>query len=84
MSRYRLTPTPAQETVLRQHCAHARYVWNLAVEQQTWWRPGRGPAPGYGAQAAQLTQARANAASALERAEEEWLEASAQLDEAAG
>jgi ATP-binding cassette subfamily F protein 3 len=35
-------------------------------------------------QAAQLTQARANAASALERAEEEWLEASAQLDEASG
>ena len=35
-------------------------------------------------QAAQLTQARANAASALERAEEEWLEASAQLVEAAG
>ena len=35
-------------------------------------------------QAAQLTQARANAASALERAEEEWLEASAQLDEATG
>jgi ATP-binding cassette subfamily F protein 3 len=35
-------------------------------------------------QAAQLTQARANAATALERAEEEWLEASAQLDEAAG
>jgi ATP-binding cassette, subfamily F, member 3 len=35
-------------------------------------------------QAAQLTQARANAATALERAEEEWLDASAQLDEAAG
>jgi ATP-binding cassette subfamily F protein 3 len=35
-------------------------------------------------QAAQLSQARANAASALERAEEDWLEASAQLDEAAG
>jgi ATP-binding cassette subfamily F protein 3 len=35
-------------------------------------------------QAAQLTHARANAATALERAEEEWLEASAQLDEAAG
>ena len=35
-------------------------------------------------QAAQLSQARANAASALERAEEEWLEASAQLDEATG
>ena len=35
-------------------------------------------------QAAQLTQARANAATALERAEEEWLDASAQVDEAAG
>jgi ATP-binding cassette subfamily F protein 3 len=35
-------------------------------------------------QAAQLGQARANAASALQRAEEEWLQASAQHDEAAG
>ncbi len=35
-------------------------------------------------QAAQLAQARTNAASALARAEEEWLEASAQVDEAAG
>jgi ATP-binding cassette subfamily F protein 3 len=35
-------------------------------------------------QATQLTQARANAATALERAEEEWLEASALLDEATG
>jgi ATP-binding cassette subfamily F protein 3 len=34
-------------------------------------------------QAAQLSQARANAASALQRAEEQWLEASAQ-DETAG
>jgi putative transposase len=59
MSRYRLTPTPAQEAILRGHCAHARYVWNLAVEQQSWWRPGRSRAPGYYAQAAQLTQARA-------------------------
>jgi ATP-binding cassette subfamily F protein 3 len=35
-------------------------------------------------QAAQLTKARASAASALLRAEEEWLAASSQLDEAAG
>jgi ATP-binding cassette, subfamily F, member 3 len=35
-------------------------------------------------QAAQLSQARANAATALERAEEEWLDASAQADQAAG
>ncbi|UWU88913.1 ABC-F family ATP-binding cassette domain-containing protein [Bradyrhizobium sp. CB1015] len=34
-------------------------------------------------QAAQLSKARANAADALARAEEEWLEASAQFDEAA-
>jgi ATP-binding cassette, subfamily F, member 3 len=33
-------------------------------------------------QAAQLSKARANAATALERAEEEWLEASSQFDEA--
>ena len=30
MSRYRLYPTPEQEAVLLEHCAHARYVWNLA------------------------------------------------------
>ncbi len=35
-------------------------------------------------QAAQLTKARAGAASALQRAEEEWLEASSQYEEAAG
>jgi ATP-binding cassette subfamily F protein 3 len=35
-------------------------------------------------QAAQLSQARANAADALARAEEEWLDASAQVDQAAG
>jgi ATP-binding cassette subfamily F protein 3 len=35
-------------------------------------------------QAAQLGQARANAASALTRAEEQWLEASAQADQGAG
>jgi len=59
MSRYRLQPTPAQEAVLRDHCAHARYVWNLAVEQQAHWHPGRKSAPGYLEQCRQLTQARA-------------------------
>ncbi len=70
MSRYRLIPAPAQKAVLAGHCAHARFVWNLAVEQQSWWRPGRGTAPGYGAQAAQLTQARAEFA---------WLRAGSQM-----
>jgi putative transposase len=58
MSRYRLYPTPAQETVLLSHCAHARYVWNLAVEQRSWRQPGR-RAPGYVEQCRQLTEARA-------------------------
>jgi transposase len=59
MSRYRLLPTPAQEAVLRDHCAHARYVWNLAVEQHGHWHPGRKGAPGYLEQCRQLTAARA-------------------------
>ncbi|HEU5389734.1 MAG TPA: helix-turn-helix domain-containing protein [Streptosporangiaceae bacterium] len=47
MPRYRLLPSPAQEAVLRDHCAHARYVWNLAAEQHVHWRPGRRSAPRY-------------------------------------
>jgi transposase len=57
--RDRLCPAPGQEQVLRLHCDHARYVWNLAVEQQSWWWPGRGRAPGYVDQAHQLAAARA-------------------------
>ena len=59
MSRYRLLPTPAQQAVLRDHCGHARYVWNLAVEQHAHWHPGRKAAPGYLEQCRQLTAARA-------------------------
>ncbi len=70
MSRYRLLPTPAQQAVLRDHCAHARYVWNLAVEQHAHWHPGRKGAPGYLEQCRQLTQA---------RAEHAWLAAGSQM-----
>ncbi len=35
-NRYRLTLTAAQETVMREHCAHARFVWNLAYELSQW------------------------------------------------
>jgi putative transposase len=70
MSRYRLVPTPAQEAVLRSHCAHARYVWNLAVEQHAYWQPGRKSAPGYLEQCRQLTAA---------RAEHAWLRAGSQM-----
>jgi transposase len=69
MSRYRLLPTPAQEAVLRDHCGHARYVWNLAVEQHAHWHPGRKGAPGYLQQCQQLTAA---------RAENPWLAAGSQ------
>jgi putative transposase len=58
VSRYRLIPTPAQEQVMREHCAHARFVWNLAVEQQSCWRAGRASAPGYLEQSRQLTATR--------------------------
>ncbi len=70
MSRFRLLPSPAQEAVLRDHCAHARFVWNLAVEQHRHWRPGRASAPGYLEQCRQLTAA---------RAEQPWLAAGSQM-----
>ncbi len=54
--------------MLAEHCRHARYVWNLAVEQQQHWQPGR-QAPGYNEQCAQLTAA---------RAECDWLAAGSQ------
>lgn len=59
MSRFRLYPSPAQEVLLLEHCAHARYVWNLGLEQRLMWAHWKGPTPGYNAQAAQLTEARA-------------------------
>ncbi|MGH3676167.1 MAG: RNA-guided endonuclease InsQ/TnpB family protein [Mycobacterium sp.] len=68
MARYRLLPTAEQAAVLAEHCRHARYVWNLAVEQQQHWQPGR-RAPGYHEQCAQLTAA---------RAEHDWLAAGSQ------
>ncbi len=64
-----MLPTPAQEAVLRDHCAHARFIWNLAVEQHSHWHPGRSSAPGYLEQCRQLTQA---------RAEHAWLAAGSQ------
>ncbi len=42
-----------------EHCGHARYVWNLAVEQHSYWKPGRESAPGFAEQCRQLTEARA-------------------------
>jgi putative transposase len=69
VSRYRLLPTAEQEAVMAEHCRHARYVWNLAVEQQQHSQPGR-RAPVYNEQSAQLTAA---------RAEYDWLAAGSQI-----
>ncbi|MGB9250970.1 MAG: transposase [Mycobacterium sp.] len=68
MSRFRLLPTPAQQVAMLEHCRHARFVWNVAVEQQQMWQPGR-RAPGYNKQSAQLTEA---------RTEYDWLAAGSQ------
>ena len=70
MARYRLLPTLTQEAVLSNHCGHARYVWNLAVEQHSHWGPGKKGAPGYLEQCRQLTAA---------RAEHPWLAAGSQM-----
>jgi putative transposase len=56
--------------VLRTHCAHARFTWNLAVEQHSHWHPGRKSAPGYLEQCRQLTAA---------RVEHSWLAAGSQM-----
>jgi len=58
MSRYRLEPTSEQERILLWHCSDARYVWNLCVEQENEWRPGRGKMPGFAERCRQLTEAR--------------------------
>jgi putative transposase len=63
-----LLPSPEQAAALAEHCRHARFVWNLAVEQQQHWQPGR-QAPGFNEQCAQLTAA---------RAEYDWLAAGSQ------
>jgi putative transposase len=70
MSRYRLLPSAIQEGALRDHCAHARFIWNLAVEQHSHWRPSRAGAPGYLEQCRQLTAA---------RQENPWLAAGSQM-----
>ncbi|MGW0585434.1 helix-turn-helix domain-containing protein, partial [Streptomyces sp. NPDC002920] len=44
MARFRMYPTGGQERQMLLHCAQARYVWNLAVEQHAHWEPGRGSA----------------------------------------
>jgi putative transposase len=60
MSRFCLEPTAAQEALLLRHCSDARYLWNLCVEQEAEWRPGRRSTPGFVERCRQLTDARAD------------------------
>jgi transposase len=59
MTRFRMDPTPTQDAALLEQCRHARYLWNLALEQWSMWTRVKGPTPGYVEQARQLTEARA-------------------------
>jgi len=45
---------------LLRHCSDARYVWNLCVEQESEYRPGRGKMPRFAERCRQLTEARAD------------------------
>ena len=56
--RYRLDPTAVQAAVMVQHCADARFVWNLALEQANFYRPDRGQTPNSAKRMRQLTEAR--------------------------
>lgn len=55
---------------MREHCAHARFVWNLGHEQRLMYRAGRGRTPSYLEQSRQLAEA---------RAAEPWLAAGAHV-----
>ena len=55
--RYRLDPTTAQIQGCSTHAGHARFVWNLALEQANCYRAGR-PPPSSAERCRQLTEAR--------------------------
>lgn len=66
MTRYRVYPSQAQHEALLSHCSDARFVWNLAVEQQSYYSKTRPWMPSSSVRFRQLTAA---------RAENDWLRA---------
>lgn len=56
--RQRLYPSAEMIPVLIRHCADARFVWNLGLEQRNYWKPGMKSLSVY-EQARELTEARA-------------------------
>lgn len=51
-------PTASQQAALLEQCAHARYVWNMALEQWSMWTRDKRATPKYVEQSRQLTDAR--------------------------
>jgi hypothetical protein len=58
VAKFRMYPTRQQESITLEHCAHARYMGNLAVEQHSHGKPGRKSSPGFAERCRQLTEAR--------------------------
>lgn len=56
--RERLYPREQELPVLVRHCADARYVWNLALEQRNLWVRGRTQKITYYSQARELVELR--------------------------
>lgn len=56
--KYRLQPSEMQVPALEMHCAHARVVWNVALEQANLYRKHWGPTPNAAVRQRQLAEAR--------------------------
>lgn len=56
--KYRLQPSDQQLPVLGMHCAHARAVWNVALEQANLYRRHWGPTPNAAQRQRELAEAR--------------------------
>lgn len=77
--RQRLYPQPGQVVGLAEHCHHARFVFNIGLEQRAMWtrdRHNRGTHPEYGnLEAARVTTATQMRELAQLRADLDWLRA---------
>ena len=58
--RERLYPQEQETDILMRHCADARYIWNLGLEQRNLWARERSQKITYNTQAHELTEARKN------------------------
>lgn len=54
----RLYPAPEHQEMLRVHCGHARFIWNVALEQRKMYRKDRDFRPSVVSQAKELSELR--------------------------